>query len=257
LEHRWSRAGNLLIHARVSANRTEQAKPAVVLVHGLGVSGRYLKPTARLLEPYYRVYLPDLPGFGQSEKPWPVLNLAELAQILADWLDTQGIEQAHFYAHSLGCQVMAHFAVRHPARVASLVMGGPTVDRCHRNWWDQLGRLVLNIPRESPVLLWIVLEDYLVCGPARLIATGLFALADALEDRLPRITRPVLVVRGAADPIASQTWVEEVAALLPAGRWAVIPGAAHAINYSAPVQLAGLIHSLIEETSDICYTFPE
>jgi pimeloyl-ACP methyl ester carboxylesterase len=252
LKQRWIRVGNLIMHAVISSNQAELAKPAVVLVHGLGVSGRYLIPTGRLLAASYRVYIPDLPGFGQSEKPRPTLNLDELAQALADWLDQQGLEQAHFYANSLGCQVMARFAVHYPSRVQSLVMGGPTVDRHSRTWLGQLARLILDVPREQPGLLLTVLWDYLVCGPFRAIATGGYALADALEDWLPRINRPVLVVRGQSDPIASQPWIEEIAALLPQGRWAVIPKSAHAINYSAPAQLAGLIQGLIEETSDIC-----
>jgi pimeloyl-ACP methyl ester carboxylesterase len=38
----------------------------VVPVHGLGLSGRYMLPTAERLAPYFPVYLPDLPGFGDS-----------------------------------------------------------------------------------------------------------------------------------------------------------------------------------------------
>ncbi len=252
MEHHWSRVGKFLMHTVVSSNLTDRDKPAVVLVHGLGVSGRYLKPTGHLLEPFYRVYIPDLPGFGQSEKPRLALDLDELAQMLAYWLDTQGLAQAHFYANSLGCQVMARFAILYPTRLQSLVMGGPTVDRQGRNLLSQLYRLMRDIPRESLGLLLTVIWDYLVCGPSRIIATGVYALADALEDWLPRINQPVLVVRGQFDPIAPQPWIEEIAARLPQGRWAVIPNAAHAINYTAPSQLAGLIQSLIEETRDIC-----
>jgi len=42
------------------------------------------------------------------------------------------------------------------------------------------------------------------------------------------------VVRGTRDRIVSQEWASEVARLLPDGRLAVIPGAAHAINFSYP-----------------------
>jgi pimeloyl-ACP methyl ester carboxylesterase len=40
--------------------------PAVVLVHGLGLSGRYMLPVAEPLAPRYPVYMPDLPGFSAS-----------------------------------------------------------------------------------------------------------------------------------------------------------------------------------------------
>jgi magnesium chelatase accessory protein len=40
--------------------------PALVLVHGLGASGRALERVAPLLAARFRVIVPDLPGFGDS-----------------------------------------------------------------------------------------------------------------------------------------------------------------------------------------------
>lgn len=255
MKHLWGRAGKFLVHARVSESALDprdQAKPAVVMVHGLGVSGRYLKPTGQVLAQNYRVYIPDLPGNGKSQKVWPPLNLDELAHTIATWMDTIGLDRAHFYANSLGCQTMAHFAVHYPDRVQSLVYGGPTVDCRDRDWVSQMFRLALDFFREPPGLMWIIIHDYLVCGPARVIVTAAYALSDALEDWVPLIKCPVLVARGQNDPIAPQRWVEQVAALAPDGRWAVIPKVGHAINYSTPEQLARLIRGLIEETGDFC-----
>ncbi len=255
MKHRWSRVGKFLVHALLSESALDPrdlAKPAVILVHGLGVSGRYLKPTGKVLAAQYRVYIPDLPGNGKSQKPWPPLNLEEWASTIAGWMDTQGLNQAHFYANSLGCQTMAHFAVHYPRRVQSLTFGGPTVDNQGRDWISQAFRLALDFFREPPGLMWIIFQDYLICGPPRVIATAAYALSDALEDWVKLIKCPVLVVRGQHDPIAPPRWVKQITALLPEGRWAVIPKAGHAINYSAPDQLAQLINGLIEETGDFC-----
>jgi pimeloyl-ACP methyl ester carboxylesterase len=52
----------------------------VVLVHGLGLSGRYMLPTAEHLAPHFPVYVPDLPGFGDSEKPAQTLDVPALAE---------------------------------------------------------------------------------------------------------------------------------------------------------------------------------
>jgi len=71
------------MHARVSEGPTTEGSPTVVLVHGLVVSGRYMLPTLELLAPAFRVYSPDLPGFGKSEKPPRVLDVAGLSDALA------------------------------------------------------------------------------------------------------------------------------------------------------------------------------
>ena len=43
--------------------------PGIVLVHGFGVSGRYMLPLAAYLAVDHPVFLRDLPGFGDSSHP--------------------------------------------------------------------------------------------------------------------------------------------------------------------------------------------
>src|SRR3712207_9324005 len=87
LGSRWTQVHGLKWHARVSLEPVPQDCPAVVLVHGLGVSNRYMLPIAEHLARDFRVYAPDLPGFGLSDKPDHVLTLRELADALAAWID--------------------------------------------------------------------------------------------------------------------------------------------------------------------------
>ncbi len=68
---------------------------------------------------------------------------------------------------------------------------------------------------------------------------------DAIEKKLPRMRQPTLVVRGGRDPLVSQPWAEEAAALLPAGALAVVPGAGHAVNYNSPAQLAEVVTAFV------------
>ena len=42
--------------------------PVLIHVHGFAISGRYLMPAAWRLAPDFRTYVPDLPGFGRSER---------------------------------------------------------------------------------------------------------------------------------------------------------------------------------------------
>ena len=60
-----------------------------VLVHGLGMSSSYMMPTARLLSPHGNVHVPDLPGFGKSDKPSRILSIHALADVLNEWLEAR------------------------------------------------------------------------------------------------------------------------------------------------------------------------
>src|SRR5215216_2276386 len=87
----WAMVNGWRMHYRV-AGRGQQA---VVLVHGLTVSSSYLLPAAVELLDDFAVYVPDLPGFGASEKLRRVLSIAEMAEILTAWMDAIGLERAY------------------------------------------------------------------------------------------------------------------------------------------------------------------
>jgi len=70
-------------------------------------------------------------------------------------------------------------------------------------------------------------------------------MQDHIEDKLPAIEVPGLVLRGERDPVAPQRWVEEVAHLLPHARLEILPGTAHAANYSAPQDVATAIRRFL------------
>lgn len=75
-----------LARTRTIASWLFDAGRDIVFVHGLGVSGRYLVPTARLLLGDARVHVPDLPGFGLSGGPRRALDIHALAGALGAWL---------------------------------------------------------------------------------------------------------------------------------------------------------------------------
>jgi 2-hydroxy-6-oxonona-2,4-dienedioate hydrolase len=221
-----------VMHARVGGD--DQARTPVVLVHGLVISGRYMVPTALELAKLCPVYAVDLPGYGDSAKPRAMLGLPQLADALASWMDAMRLSAAHLVANSFGCQILAEFAVRHARRVDRLVFQGPTVDPEARTIRQQLARLIRNSSSEGPGLGWISFVDYVKAGMRRSRFTIQMAMNDRIEDKLPFIAAPTLVVRGGNDPLVPQRWAEEVVRRLPRGELCVLSGLGHTINYTAP-----------------------
>jgi pimeloyl-ACP methyl ester carboxylesterase len=212
------------------------ASDAVVLVHGVAVSSSYLLPVARVLARRRRVCALDLPGYGGSFRPERPLGLRALADALGAALRALGLEPATLLGNSFGCQVIVDLAARGEVD-GRLVLAAPTVDPGARSFAAQAARLALDAVRE-PALVPVVLRDALAIGPRRVLAASRAAVADPLEAKLPRVSAPALVVVGSRDPLVPLGWAERVSALLPAGRLAVIPGAPHATNFSAPGPLA-------------------
>jgi 2-hydroxy-6-oxonona-2,4-dienedioate hydrolase len=217
----------------------------VVAVHGLGVSHRYFRPTLEELARDVEVWAPDFPGFGRSERPRRVLGVGELAGLLLAWMDAVGMARAVLLGNSMGCQTAVEAAVRAPERVAALVLAGPTADDEARSFFAQLGRLVRDSLREPLSLNAVVALDYLSAGPRRTVQTARLALRHAIEERARLVVAPTLVLRGERDPIAPQAWVERLAARFPAGRTAIVPGAAHAAHWSHPAAVADAVLGMV------------
>ena len=243
LTREWTDTAAGVMHARVGSEGTSGTP--VVLVHGMVISSRYMVPTALELSPLCPVYAIDLPGYGDSAKPRGVLGLTGLADALAAWMDAKRFSSAHLLANSFGCQVLAEFALRHVPRVDRLVFQGPTVNPAARSVRRQLACLIRNSSSEAPGLGWITLVDYVKAGMRRIRATIRMAIQDRIEDKLPGIVAPTLVVRGGKDPLVPQRWAEEVTRRLPRGELVVLPGLGHTINYSAPKELVTAVRPFL------------
>lgn len=225
------------MYSRELRRRSLPGGPVFVLVHGLGMSSRYMMPTARLLAAHGTVYVPDLPGFGNSGKPFRTLSILGLADVLAAWLDLRGVEQPVVIGNSLGAQVLADFAVRYPRCLSAAVLAAPTVDPEARSVGAQLFRLLRDLPREPVRLYGIGFSDYLKAGWVTILETLQHALEHPIDAVLPSIRAPVLLVSGERDPIMPQGWRQEAAHLIPRVKQVVLPGVAHAVNFSAPAAL--------------------
>ena len=235
------------VHARTWRAGTTPGRTPVVLLHGLGLSSRYLVPLGRRLAALgHDVVAPDLPGFGRSPRD-PRLrrpggpDVATQTGHLVAWLDAAGIGRASFFGNSIGAQVGAELAARHPERVDRLVLSGSTPDPRYRRPWKQYPQVLRNMVFEVPGLQPMFQVEYLSTGVARMVQQLVRSCDDPIEQRLPAVAAPTLVVRGRHDRTLRQEWAQEVTRLLPDGRLVVVEGAAHNAHWSAPDVSARLV----------------
>ncbi len=218
--------------------------PAYVLVHGIGVSGRYFRPLSEALERDSHVLAPDLPGFGSSPKPAHALDVAQLADVVAALVADRGLTRPVLVGHSMGAQIVTEVLATRPGLAAGAVLIGPVVDDAARSAVRQGARLARDTVHESLRSNAVVFSDYLRCGPRRYAATLPHMLGYAIHERLPLVEEPVLVVRGARDPVAPAAWVDRLAGLAPRGRAHHVPGAGHVAMYLEPERVRALCHGV-------------
>jgi pimeloyl-ACP methyl ester carboxylesterase len=236
----------LRVFSRVSEAAGDGDTPPVVHIHGFGISGRYLLPTATRLAAHYPVHVPDLPGHGRSESPPRLLDIPGLAGALAAYLDAVGVTRATLLGNSLGCLVAAEFAHRYPDRVRCAVLVSPAGGPQNRPLPRGAAQLLRDALREPVSLAGIAIPDYLRYGLLNSLRMFHGMAHYPLEARLSSLPVPFLGVVGLRDPLVS---VDKMTRIFhsPADMELVYQfDAAHAINFSHPDALARVVHAYLD-----------
>jgi 4,5:9,10-diseco-3-hydroxy-5,9,17-trioxoandrosta-1(10),2-diene-4-oate hydrolase len=94
----------------------------VVLIHGLGASADIWMHNISAIASGYRVYAPDLVGFGRSDKPDAQYAPSYMAAFINDFMTALNIENASIIGMSLGGGVALEYQLQHPGSVHKLVL---------------------------------------------------------------------------------------------------------------------------------------
>lgn len=227
--------------------------PPMVHIHGFAISGSVLLPTAKILSQRFDTYVPDLPGHGRSAGPATPLDFIGFADSVVRFLDAVGLERASLVGNSMGSAVIAHVGRLYPDRVERLILVSPAGGAANQPLPRALGQMTLDGLREPVTLMPTAARAYAKFG-----LRNSFRLFDAMVhsptlNLLQDIQVPMLVVMGSKDPLLpSATEVDKVARIadLSDVMTAVrLHGAAHAINWSHPQELAEIINVYVADPS--------
>jgi len=175
-----------------------------------------------------------LPGMGLRG---PVPSLEELAARLSGAL---GEGPVVLVGHSQSCQVVVAAAQRDP-RIAHVVLLGPTTDPRLRTLRGLAVRWLRTTAHEPWRTVPLVMAQWLRTGPRAMRQLWERAVPDRIERRLREVAVPVTVVRGTRDRLCPHDWAAGLADVAPHGRLVEIPGAAHLLPQTHPVEVAAVL----------------
>lgn len=229
--------------------------PVVMLIHDLGSCAEdWLLLQAPALSQRYRVLMPDLRGHGRSARPPGPYTVPQMADDTAGLLDALGVNSAHVVGLSLGGAVAQAMAVRHPAKVRSLILVNTFAYLRPKGWTEwryTLARILALFiglvtyarleaeelfPRPDQAGLRRVAFRRLCANDPAAYRAALLAAAtyDGRRD-LGSIRSPTLIVAGLEDTVVPLRAKEELAAGIPGARLVTIPNSGHATPSDKPV----------------------
>jgi pimeloyl-ACP methyl ester carboxylesterase len=218
-------------------------------IHGFGLSGRYLLPTAAELSDEFHTFVPDLPGFGRSGKRKDMLDIPDLAHAAMRFLDDRGVERASLVGNSMGCPVIIEFAHRYPERIERAVLVSPAGGAFNQPLRRAIGQLTSDAPREPVRMARVAVPDYLRFGVPSTVRMFRALTTYPSLQRLLAMKIPTLLVLGQRDPLLPHAHrIDEVASQTDSHVLVVLlEGAAHAINFSHPRELAHAIRAFMDD----------
>jgi pimeloyl-ACP methyl ester carboxylesterase len=252
----------------------------IVMIHGYRGNHRGLEAIVGGLG-NFRVIVPDLPGFGESEQLQIAHSLESYANWLEQLLDGLGLRsQVNLVGHSFGTLVVGKYASTRLCRsivlinpVSAPALKGPRafLTRITSLFYhlsnllpESIGGWLLKSPvavmimssvmaktKDRVLRSWIHkqhLSNFSDFASVRVATEGYDAsISTDLSAMAPSITSPVLVVAAELDDITAIDRQREVVKHYPTARLVEIDRVGHLVHYEAPQQAARYIASFVEE----------
>jgi 3-oxoadipate enol-lactonase len=239
----------------------------LLLITGWTISSAVFEPVLDLYSEHFECVMYDHRGSARS-KGRPPTTMGELAEDAARLLTDLGIPRAHVYGLSMGGMVAQELALRKPARVRGLILGGTTPGG---PFAPRLGPLeVLSMARggiaerslRAPLLFSsrfrreqpehvTELVRHFTKHRSSVKAIAAQTLASAGFDtlmRLGHLRAPALVMHGERDEFVPLAASRLLAARIPSAELAVVPGAGHAYALEKPRESLDLLLDWLDRT---------
>lgn len=243
----------------------------VILLHGIPTWGYLWHRLFPPLTQTHRVLIPDLLGFGYSEKSDRFdRSIARQAELVDTWMGQIGLTRAAFVAHDIGGGVALRLATLFPRRVARLCVMNTV---CYDSWpieaMLQFGHpeAYRKLPAAAATLLLRqALKQGFATSPAEEILTGLLApyvtevgklslirnaaalntnLTTELTPLLGRIQVPTLVLWGEDDRFQVVKYGERLAGDIPGAQCVRIREARHFVMFDQPEAVSAHLRPLL------------
>jgi len=228
----------------------DHAGTPLLLLHQTPRSIDEFREVLPLLAARHRVIAVDTPGYGCSDPVEGRPSVSDYAGAMLQVLDALGVERVVAVGHHTGAVIAVELAAAAPERIERVVLSGPVymdatgraeLARFFRQWHvepdgshlvEKWRKMYEWLPRPDLVQRFIV--DLFAAGEVS--EQGHFAVAEYLmEERLPRVRCPALLLYASQDPFASPARAAALRAAFRPCREATVEAGVFVANESPTV----------------------
>ena len=216
-----------------------------IILHGWNSgSDRWLVEAKKIAEKGFLVIVPDLPGFGESDKlqyPWRVNDYLKWFE---DFLAELKIDNFYLLGYSFGGAVAAKVAIKYPQRVQKLFLVAAAVIRKKTTQKDTLAGAAKIIKFfqflpfyalfRKAVYKFIIRKSDYVYTEGVMKETYLNVISDDVSYKLSFIKVPTVIIWGDQDQSVPIENAHEINRKVKNSKIVIIPGADHLMHKKIP-----------------------
>jgi len=246
--------------------KSGSSKRSLVLIHGLGASAERWEEVIPHFSKNFTVYVPDLIGFGQSDKPNVDYTTEFFSNFVESFLASLGLEKSAIIGSSLGGQIAVEYVAKNQQSVDKLVLVSPS------------GAMKQSTPALDAYIMAALYPDPTTARNAFTMMTGndkhvpdkivdgfvqrmrmpnakfvfmstLLGLKNAPEisARLELIRVPTLIVWGSLDPVIPVKYAEYFVKKIQDCRFYQIENCGHTPYVEEPDEFSKIVLNFLRE----------
>ncbi len=242
-----------------------RSKDSIVLIHGLGASAERWEFVIPEFSKNYRVIVPDLIGFGHSDKPQVDYTTEFFSDFLGKFLKKMEIKKTHIIGSSLGGQITAEFTSQNQDIIENLILVSPSGIMKHstpaldayvmaalypnleaaKNAFEMMAGSTREIHNK-------IIEDFVkrmkLPNAKMAFMSTLLGLknAEVITKSLQKITVPSLIIWGEDDPVIPIKYADDFVSSIQDCRFYMMDNCGHTPYVDDPKRFSQLVLDFIE-----------
>lgn len=237
----------------------------IVLIHGLGASAERWEYVIPEFSKQYKVIVPDLIGFGHSDKPSVDYTTEFFSDFLLDFLKKLGIKKSNIIGSSLGGQITAEFTSKNQDMVENLILVSPSGIMKHstpaldayvmaalypnlegaKNAFEMMAGSTREIHQK-------IIEDFVkrmkLPNAKMAFMSTLLGLknAEVITKSLNKISVPTLIIWGEDDPVIPIKYADEFVSSIQDCRFFMMDNCGHTPYVDDPIRFSKFVLDFLE-----------
>ena len=241
------------------------SKEPLVMVHGLGAGAERWELAFPFLKEKYRLIVPDLIGFGLSEKPQVDYTIDYFVDFFSNFISSMELDRPNIVGSSLGGQVSAEFTSANSDSVKKLVLVSPSGMMKHstpaldayvlaalypseesaKNAYQLMaGELKFELSEDvASRIIGRFVERMQLPNAKMAFMSTLLGLknAEVISKKLKKISTPTMVIWGEKDPVILPKYGDEFASHIPNCKLHKMQNSGHTPYVDSPEKFSDIV----------------